>query len=283
VSDYAELGALLRGWRERVTPGDVGLAVGPGRRVPGLRRQEVSNLAGVSVDYLTQLEQGRATAPSAQVLMALARALKLSPFERDHLLGLGGYGPPVSHRRAPTPDMRRLVTQLGVVPAAIYDEYWNPITWNPLWASVNGDPDNRPVIERNMMWRLMTGLPMRARRPEPERRRIQKTLVGDLRAALGQHGRNDRHTAFIDEISLHSKVFRDMWDLQHVDSYRHDTKSIDHPDVGTLHLDCDVLDVGTDGHRLVMYTAGTRTVTADRLARLFEQPPGETLSREQLA
>lgn len=283
MSDYAELGALLRGWRERVTPGDVGLAVGPGRRVPGLRRQEVAKLAGVSIDYLTQLEQGRATAPSAQVLMALARALKLSAFERDHLLGLGGYGPPVSHRSAPTPDMQRLVTQLGVVPAAIYDEYWNPIAWNPLWAAVNGDPESRPVIERNMMWRLMTGLPMRARRPEPETLRIQKTLVGDLRAALGQHGRNDGHSAFIERMSTRSRVFRDMWTLQHVDSYRHDTKSIDQPEVGALHVDCDVLDVGTDGHRLIMYTAAARTATADRLARLFEQPGGGQRSRGQPA
>jgi transcriptional regulator with XRE-family HTH domain len=271
VSEVAEPGALLRGWRERVTPEDVGIAVGPGRRVPGLRRQEVAKLAGVSPDYLSQLEQGRATAPSAQVLNALARALRLTDFERDHLLRLGGYGPSVAHRSAPPPNLRRLVTQLGPIPAAVYDEYWNPITWNSLWADVNGDPLSRPVIERNMLWRLMTGLPMRNHRPAHDTMRVQKTLIGDLRAALGQHGRTDRHCQFLTEISMRSSTFREVWNLRHIDSYRHETKVIQQPHVGALHIDCDVLDVGSDGHRLVIYTAAAGSATADRLQRLHEE------------
>ncbi|MBY8863844.1 helix-turn-helix transcriptional regulator [Nocardia sp. CA2R105] len=282
MSEFAELGPLLRGWRERVTPQDVGLSPGPGRRVVGLRRQEVARLAGVSPDYLTQLEQGRGSVPSAQVLMALARALRLSAFERDHLLRLAGYGPRVEHRAAPTPEMQRLVTQLGVVPAAVYDEYWNPIAWNPQWAQVNGDPASRPHIERNMLWRLMTGLPIRAQRPPSDTREVQKVIVGDLRAALGQHGRNDQHDLFIADLSLHSTAFRELWTLQHVDNYKHDTKAIRHPDVGILHVDCDILDTGSDGHRLIMYTAADRSATSDRLQQLHEQPPAAT-QRERTA
>ena len=122
VDALTELGILLRRWRERVTPADVGLPAGTGRRVRGLRRQEVAQLSGVSADYLVQLEQGRATSPSTQVLAALARALRLSNFERDHLLRLGGYTPPAEH--APTlsaawwtnstPHPRRFMTCAGI-------------------------------------------------------------------------------------------------------------------------------------------------------------------------
>jgi transcriptional regulator with XRE-family HTH domain len=272
VSEFAELGPLLRGWRERVTPHDVGLSPGPGRRVPGLRRQEVARLAGVSPDYLIQLEQGRGAVPSAQVLMALARALRLAPLERDHLLRLAGYGPPVSHRAAPTPEMQRLIDQLGAVPAAVYDEYWNPIVWNPLWAHVNGDPASRPDAERNMLWRLMTGLPMRAQRPPADVRDVQMVIVGDLRATFGLHGRNQQHDDFVAELSQRSEAFGELWSLQHVDSYRHDTKSIEHPDVGTLRIDCGILDTGSDGHRLILYTAAQGSSTYDRLEQLHGQP-----------
>jgi transcriptional regulator with XRE-family HTH domain len=237
-----------------------------------LRRQEVARLAGVSADYLTQLEQSRRGVPSAQVLMALSRALQLAPLERDHLLRLAGYGPPVNHRAVPTPEMQRLVGQLGAVPAAVYDEYWNPVMWNPLWAHVNGDPASRPVVERNMLWRLMTGLPMRARRPAADVRDVQKVIVGDLRATFGLHGRNPRHDDFVAALSQRSSTFGELWGVQHVDSYRHDTKAIEHPDVGTLTVDCDILDTGSDGHRLIIYTAAERSATHDRLEELHERP-----------
>ena len=269
MSESAELGVLLRGWRERVTPSDVGLAVGPVRRVPGLRRQEVAKLAGVSPDYLVRLEQGRASAPSAQVLLALARALRLSNFERDHLLRLAGYGPPVEQDAAPSAELQRLVRQLGAVPAAVYDVCWNPITWNPLWAAVNGDPLSRPIRERNMMWRFMVGLPTRVQRSAAAVHDVQRVLVGDLRVTLGQYGHDDRHCEFVAGLSAHSDNFRDLWNMQHVDAYRHDTKVIGQPQVGTLHVDCDVL-VGSDGQRLVVYTAPPRSVTANRLWQLFE-------------
>jgi MmyB-like transcription regulator ligand binding domain len=97
-------------------------------------------------------------------LAALARALRLSNFERDHLLRLAGYGPPADHAPTPCAAMRRLVDQLNSTPAAIYDLCWNPLAWNPMWAAVNGDPLSRPARARNMMWSFMTGLPSRVKR-----------------------------------------------------------------------------------------------------------------------
>jgi transcriptional regulator with XRE-family HTH domain len=270
MSEPAELGILLRRWRERVTPSDVGLTAGPGRRVPGLRRREVAHLSGVSADYIVQLEQGRATAPSTQVLAALARALRLSNFERDHLLRLAGYGPAVHGSLAPSADLRRLVEQLDSTPAAVYDLCWNPVTWNPMWAAVNGDPLSRPVRERNMLWRLMTGLPSRVQRRAQDAQRVQQVLVGDLRARVGQHAHDDRLTGFVADLSAESVRFRDMWDTEHIAAYRHEEKAIEHPQAGVLHLDCDVLTVGNDELRLAVYTARRRSETADRLQQLQE-------------
>jgi transcriptional regulator with XRE-family HTH domain len=269
VTYSVELGTLLRQWRQRLTPEEVGLTVGPRRRVKGLRRQEVAQLAGVSTDYLAQLEQGRAAAPSAQVLLALARALRLSDFERDHLLSLAGYGP-TTRLITPPPDVLRLVDQLDGTPAAIYDLAWNPVAWNPMWATVNGDPMGRPVRERNMLWRLMTDLPTRIRRGPAELQRIQGELVGDLRARVAHRRDDDRLTGFVADLGMRSAQFRQMWQSEHVAAYRHEDKAIDHPEVGMLHVDADVLAAGHDDVRLVIYTARRWSPTADRLAELNE-------------
>ena len=274
--ESAELGALLRRWRERVPPEQVGLVAGPGRRVSGLRRQEVARLAGVSADYLVQLEQGRSGVPSVQVLTALARALRVSPLERDHLLRLAGYRPPAERATTETPaDALRLVDQLDANPAAVYDICWNLVAWNPLWAAVYGDPLSRPVRERNMMWRFLTGLPSRVQRSAAEEREFQQMLVGDLRARLGQHSHDDRLTHLVAGLSAASGRFRGIWAAHRVDEYRHEAKTIAHPEAGTLRLDCDVLPAGGDDIRLVVQTARRRSETADRLDQLRAVAVGE--------
>ena len=270
VDALTELGTLLRRWRERVTPADVGLPTGTGRRVRGLRRQEVAQLSGVSADYLIQLEQGRATSPSTQVLAALARALRLSNFERDHLLRLAGYGPPADQAPTLSAGVRRMVDQLDSTPAAIYDLCWNPVAWNPMWAAVNGDPLSRPARARNMMWSLMTGLPSRVKRCPDQALRIQQVLVGDLRARMGQHARDDRLTKYVADLSSESDQFRNIWASEHIAAYRHEEKVIDHPDAGILTLDCDVLAVDNSELRLVVYTGRRYSETADRLQWLQE-------------
>jgi transcriptional regulator with XRE-family HTH domain len=270
VDQLTELGILLRRWRERVTPADVGLPTGTGRRVRGLRRQEVAQLSGVSADYIVQLEQGRATSPSTQVLAALARALRLSNFERDHLLRLAGYGPPADHAPTPSPAVRRVVDQLDSTPAAIYDLCWNPLAWNPMWAAVNGDPLSRPARARNMLWSFMTGLPSRVKRRPDQALRIQQVLVGDLRARIGQHARDDRLTKYVADLSSESDHFRNIWASEHIAAYRHEEKVIHHPDAGILTLDCDVLAADNSELRLVVYTARRHSETTDRLHQLQE-------------
>jgi transcriptional regulator with XRE-family HTH domain len=281
VDALTELGILLRRWRERVTPADVGLPTGTGRRVRGLRRQEVAQLSGVSADYLVQLEQGRATSPSTQVLAALARALRLSNFERDHLLRLAGYRPRADHAPPLSAAVRRLVDQLDSTPAAIYDLCWNPLAWNPMWAAVNGDLLSRPAGARNMMWSFMTGLPSRVKRRPDQARRIQELLVGDLRARMGQHARDDRLTKYVADLSSESDHFRNIWASEHIAAYRHEEKVIHHPDAGILTLDCDVLAADNNELRLVVYTARRRSETTDRLQQLQQAVDDARASRQR--
>ena len=141
--------ALLRAWRDRVQPEEVGLAPGAGRRAPGLRREELSVLAGVSVDYIVRLEQGRARHPSAQLLGALARALRLTDDERDHLFRVAGVAVASTGMvpRHITPGVQRIVDRLGDVPLAVHSAAWDLLHWNPLWAAVTGDP-SRPARAR---------------------------------------------------------------------------------------------------------------------------------------
>lgn len=130
VQEFAE---VLRAWRDRLTPREVGLAAGMGRRAPGLRREELAGLAGVSVEYLVRLEQGRSRNPSPQLLGALARALRLTDEERDHLYRVAGVAPP-----APAvvpqhigPGVQRMLDRLGDTPLGVFSASWDLLWWTP--------------------------------------------------------------------------------------------------------------------------------------------------------
>lgn len=135
-------GIALRGWRERVSPQDSGLEAGGDRRIPGLRREELAGLAGLSVDYVVRLEQGRARNPSVQVVTALARALRLEPSERDHLFRCAHLAPPAAGNvswHVPA-RVHRLVGQLAGSPTAVFAADWTLVSWNDMWSEVIGDP-----------------------------------------------------------------------------------------------------------------------------------------------
>jgi transcriptional regulator with XRE-family HTH domain len=183
------LGGALRGWRERLTTSDVGLpSFGP-RRAPGLRREEVAGLAGVSVDYLVRLEQGRARHPSAQVAEALARALRLGDTERDHLFHLAGLADPraglVPTRI--TPGVQRLLDRFGDAPVSVLDAAWNLLAWNPLWAALMGDPSSWHGRNRNLVWRAFTDFPTRVMLTDAEHEQWRSGLVADLRLVLARY------------------------------------------------------------------------------------------------
>ena len=270
MTDHGELGAALRCWRDRVSPAEAGLPAGRARRAPGLRREELALLAGVSADYITRLEQGRATAPSAQVLGALGRALRLSREEQDHLFRLAGQAPPRSgHITAQlTPGVQRLLDQLTGVPVGVNDAAWNLIAWNPLWAALIGDPSALTGRMRNVLWRYFTGRQARVVRTPEEEARFEESTVADLRSATARYPDDTDLRQLIADLRAASPRFATLWEIGAVGTHREAHKTFDHPDVGLVTVDCDVLTVDGSDLRIIAYTAPAGSEAAEKLRLL---------------
>jgi transcriptional regulator with XRE-family HTH domain len=270
MTDHGELGAALRGWRDRVAPGDAGLPAGRARRAPGLRREELALLAGVSADYITRLEQGRATAPSAQVLSALGRALRLSREEQDHLFRLADQAPPrPGHISAQlTPGVQRLLDQLSGVPVSVNDAAWNLIAWNPLWAALTGDPSALTGRDRNVLWRHFTGQPARVVRTAEDEARFEESSVADLRSATARYPDDTGLRQLVADLRAASSRFATLWETGAVGTHRDSHKTFDHPDVGLVTVDCDVLTVDGTDLRIIAYTAPAGSEAAEKLRLL---------------
>ena len=224
-------------------------------------------MAGISVDYLVRLEQGRATNPSAQVLAALSRALRLTIEERDHLYALAGHVPP--RRSAMTthvpPSVQRLIDRLADLPVAVYDPAWTIITWNPAWAGLMGDPSAVSGRDRNLIWRTFTGTSTRVRKSDADADEFETSAVADLRRAVDIYPDDDRLRHLVDDLRQASSRFAQLWAERVVNSAGSNSKTIVHPEVGPIALDCDVLTVAGSDLRLVVYTAEPSSPDADRL------------------
>ncbi|AEK42358.1 helix-turn-helix domain-containing protein [Amycolatopsis mediterranei S699] len=184
-----EFGRTVRRWRDRAAPESVGVPVGRRRRAEGLRREELATLAGISADYLTRLEQGRATAPSAQVVESLARALRLSDTERDLLYQLAGHAAPgrdVVSSRVP-PSVQRLLDRLSHTPVVVYDATWTLVLANAPYDALMGDTTSWRGLERNAVWRNVTRLPARVVHTEQEQAEHEARLVADLRLTASRY------------------------------------------------------------------------------------------------
>jgi transcriptional regulator with XRE-family HTH domain len=266
-ADDNGIGDYLQAWRRRLQPGDAGLPPGLSRRTRGLRREELALLAGISVDYLIRLEQGRATNPSAQVLAALSRALRVTAQERDLLYALAGQAPP--RRTAMTaqvpPSVQRLVDRLADLPLAVYDPGWTVIAWNPAWAALTGDPSTAAGRERNLAWRTFTGKSSRVRTGDAGADEFEANVVADLRRALGSYPDDERLRQLVDDLRQASARFAALWAERAVTSTGPSSKTIVHPEVGPITLDCDVLTVAGSDLRIVVYTAEPSSPDADRL------------------
>jgi len=262
------LGIALRTWRDRLTTSDVGLPALGQRRAAGLRREEVAGLAGVSVDYLVRLEQGRARHPSAQVAEALARALRLDETERDHLFHLTGLADPRSGLVPTriTPGVQRLLDRFGDGPVSVLDAAWNLLAWNPLWAALLGDPSSWHGRDRNLLWRAFSDRPSRVVLTEAEHERWRSGLVADLRLVVARYPDDPSLAALVDELDRTSQAFATLWAAGGVGVQAAARKTFLHPDVGRLTLDCDVLVVQGTDLRVVAYTAAPGSPDAEALA-----------------
>jgi transcriptional regulator with XRE-family HTH domain len=264
------LGVALRRWRDRLAPADVGLPRTGGRRATGLRREELAALAGLSVDYLVRLEQGRATRPSEQVVEALARALHLEAPERDHLYRLAHLPPPASGRLSThiPPSVQRLLAGLGDQPLAVFGADWTLLTWTPLWAALMGDPAQIPKSRRNLVRDTFLPPPTPEHWPVRSERgqdAIEAALVADLRTAEATYPDDPDLHRLIRECQTRSPRFAQLWSQGAVGQHLHDHKTITHPLVGDITLDCDVLTVPGADLKIVVYTAPAGTPPAEKL------------------
>jgi hypothetical protein len=164
--------------------------------------------------------------------------------------------------------VRRLVERLPGSPAAVYDIRWNPVVWNPMWVAVMDDPLDRPERQRNMAWRYFTGLPVRVVRSAPGKLQYEQAIVADLRTSWGRYPGDHRLARLITDLRDASPRFRGLWEARRVGAYEHERKTVAHPALGLLHLDCDVLTVHPDNLRVVVYTAAPGSWSARQLDML---------------
>ncbi|HEX3789827.1 MAG TPA: helix-turn-helix transcriptional regulator [Pseudonocardiaceae bacterium] len=271
-------GIALRGWRERLSPRDAGLDPGDSRRVQGLRRAELAGLAGLSVDYVIRLEQGRARYPSAQVISALARALKLDTSERDHLFRCAHIVPPTSGILSHHVPMRvqRLVQRLDDAPVAVFAADWTIISWNAMWTAAIGDPGVYGWHEHNLvagMFRSVNGRrpasiaawPVRSRDGDEAE---EEALVADLRVTAAAYPTDARLSSLVERTIRASRRFARLWSTGTAGMFVGDRKTIEHPVVGDIDVDLDVLLVPGVDLRIVTYATAAGTADARKLESL---------------
>ncbi|MCT2590933.1 helix-turn-helix transcriptional regulator [Streptomyces sp. N2-109] len=272
ASSRSDFAALLRAWRDRLSPADAGFTMTDGRRAPGLRREELAQLAGLSVDYVLRLEQGRAKNPSAQVVGALTRALQLSRAERDQLYRSAGLLPPQDGKVSThvPPGIQRLAARLGDVPIGVFTADWTLVWWNTTWSALHGDPAALPAAERNLARALFgdgaahdSMLPVQSERGQDA---FAESIVADLKDAVSRYPRDAQLDRLVQELREVSDAFAHHWATQTAAAqHTTDRKTIRHPEIGDILLDCDVLIVPGADLRMVTYTAASGSIEAGKL------------------
>jgi transcriptional regulator with XRE-family HTH domain len=269
----AELADFLRNRREALRPEDVGLPGGGRRRTPGLRREEVAQLAGVGTTWYTWLEQGRDVRASASVLEAIAGALELTPAERAHLILLGR-GEEVVQGRAPKetvdPTIRRLVESLGPSPACLTGRRFDFLAWNDAHTVVFGDPSDLPDGRRNLLWRIFMEPAMRKLHPDWEEG--ARRIIARFRAEAARHIGDPDFDDLIHALQEGSPEFRKWWDLHEVATSGVGRKVVRHPTAGKLVFEHAVFrPQESPEQRLVLYTPTAQANTPKKLAKLLAE------------
>ncbi len=259
-----ELARFLRDRRQGLNPREIGLPATAARRTPGLRREEVAELAHMSVDYYTRLEQARGPRPSPRILDGLAQALRLTPGERGHLFHLAGsVAPPgrTAERRV-RPRVARMLDRLPETGAIVTDATYGVIAWNPLARSLLGHDIERGTA--NLARRRFLGQGRRYESSTAEE--FGHIVVARLLRAADRYPHDPRLAGLLAELRGGSEEFRDIWEARPVHAPGHRTKVVDHPEAGRLRLHCDVLFVPEDDQEVVLITAdpGTRSARALR-------------------
>lgn len=270
--DRRQLADFLRRSRERLRPQEVGLAAGPRRRTPGLRREEVSQLAGMSADYYMRLEQARSPQPSTQLLGALARALRLTADERDHLYVLAGHRPPAGpfagdHIR---PGLLYLLDRFHETPAQLIGDLGDVLAQNAMAEYLFGCVCTVGEGDRNIVWRWFTDPFVREAYPDGEHAHYSRLHVADLRAAVARRGNDAAASALVRRLHDASPEFARLWERHEVAVRRTSRMRVLHPDIGAIEFDAEVLLTPAEDQRLIVFTPppGTAAIEALELLRV---------------
>ncbi|MBO0608535.1 helix-turn-helix transcriptional regulator [Myceligenerans salitolerans] len=264
------LADFLRRRREALRPSDVGLVPGPRRRTPGLRREEVAALTGMSADYYVRLEQQRGPQPSEQMLGALSRALRLTVDERDHLYRLAGHNVP---RRSPVdthvaPALMRVLDRLEDTPALILNALSEVLVANRLATTVFGDRSSATGWARSDVYRWFTDPASRAVYPPEDHDRQARSLVSGLRAAHGAAGESSRAGDLARVLLAESAEFRALWERHEVARRFEDHKTLVHPAVGRIDVDCQALFTQDQAQALLVLTPAPGSEAEEKIRLL---------------
>ncbi|MEU5192083.1 helix-turn-helix transcriptional regulator [Streptomyces klenkii] len=271
MDQRTELSEFLRSRRARLQPAEVGLTpYGGRRRVPGLRREELAQLAGVSVAYYTRLEQGHGQNVSTAVLEAIADALRLTGAEREHLNRL--VRPSVKKTRPcrpprpqrVRPSVQHLLDSMENTPAYVVGRRLDIIAWNRMACALLGDLDAMPAGQRNMAWQIFLEPATRELYTEWEKKAAD--VVAFLRLDAGRCPEDPQLAALVGELSVKSPEFRSLWAAHNVEDKGFGVKKLHHPVVGPLTLSYETLVLPADqNQQLVTYHAEPGSPSAESL------------------
>ncbi|TQR85599.1 helix-turn-helix domain-containing protein [Mycobacterium hodleri] len=264
-----ELGEFLRSRRARLTPAEVGLTPSRnGRRVAGLRREELALLAGVSPDYYARLEQGRATNVSAQVLDAVSAALRLDALERSHLAALMRPAETTPEVPRVRPALRAMVAALDPIPAVLHGPRLEVVAINDAAATLIDDFAAMPLPERNMVrWMFLNPA---ARTRYPDWADVAAQMVAILRVAGGRDAADPHLSRLVDELSSLSREFRKCWATRELFEHTYGPKRFHHETVGTMTLNYETMHLPADqGLSLILYTAAAGSPSEAKLQELL--------------
>jgi transcriptional regulator with XRE-family HTH domain len=269
IERRGEIAAFLRVRRTRRQPEDVGLPRGRRRRTPGLRREEVAALAGVSAEWYTWLEQAREVRPSVETLRRIADALRLEPAEAQHLLTLAGYG--IRDQGHPgavsiSPRIQRLLDELTWCPAWVYGERWDILAWNRAATVIYGDIAATTGVERNSLYHLF--LAPRFREMLEDWALHARDAVAKFRAVYARNVDDPWFNQLVQLLRARSPEFADWWNDHDIQLVQEGVKCYRHPEAGRLIFDYSALDIGGEHAptaRMITYVPAPDTDTRAKL------------------
>jgi transcriptional regulator with XRE-family HTH domain len=270
--DRVALGGFLRRRRESLRPEGVGLPAGGRRRAQGLRREEVAELAGMSTDYYTRLEQQRGPQPSQHVLASLARALRMTTDERNYLFETAGHNAPapVSALTRVSPGLLAVLESLDDTPAVILSRLGEMLVQNRMSVALIGDTSLYTGMARIGVYRWFTDPSERRLCPEEDRDHRARGLVAMLRATYGSMGPRSGAGELVRALLEVSEEFAELWERHEVQRPSQEHKTIIHPELGAIGLDCQILTADDQSQSLLVFTAPRHTPDHEKLRMLAE-------------